>query len=211
MLLIPNSSNFKVILDWIINYPDAALLFFELLSAFFTVFGAILGWLFHGIKYKRNKRLEAQTTVYPAIRRASERLEEALNNHDRLYISIPYDRDNDKGNIYSLYYIKSIRHSYSKSYHEIGNDELQNYKTLAQDLKDELKSHDNCIHPKSFQRKKWDKCIETLLDFCDFLIKIDNGYVGEFGMLNKSEKELPKHVESCCNLVKAFDYVRKNT
>lgn len=204
-----NIPQVQTIIDWVNSNPEAATLYFEVIAVFFGGIGSIFGWFLHGIKYKRDKRLEAKITIYPAIQRSSQLLEDALREHDRLYIPKEYNRDSDKGNIYTLYYSKSKRYYYSKSYHEIADEELKKYKSLAQNLEIELRSHKNCIHPEIFGKEKWNECTQILLSFCDFIIGIDSNYVGEYGKSQNSPNDKPIHIELCEKLIRAFEYIKR--
>ena len=191
--------------------PKAADALIKIVGAIFSLVGLILGWIFHGIKYTRDKRLEARNTVYPAIYTASVELKNALDEHKRLFISKPYDCISDKGNIYTLCYLQSKRQEYCSSYHNISPAELDTYKSLAHNLSDILKSHQNCIHPKVFEKGKWIACKQTLIEFCDYLQRIDGRYVGEYDYLTSPNHKEPIHIENCEALNNAFKYIINST
>ena len=207
--MLLNSSHIKQIIDWINTNPEAAMLYFEIIAVLFGCVGTVTGWLLHGLRFKHNKRLEAQVEIYPAILRASNMLKDALMRNDRLYIPVEYDSNSDKGNIYTLYYNKSLRNVYCKAYHEIDNQELQEYKSLALNLSNELRNRGNYVHPKIFEKKKWNTCLKVLNEFCDFLEGIGDTYVGMYGKQDQITKKTPIHIKSCQKLITAFDYINK--
>ena len=66
-------------------------------------------------------------------------------------------------------------------------------------------------HPKIFEKRKWAESTRILISFCDFILSVDDNYVGESGILRHSEKDKPMHIKSCQELINAFEYVIKAT
>ena len=89
MLLIYNlCSGF---IDWIITHLNEADFFFKVMCALWGGICIVIGWIFHGFKYKRIKRHEAQAAIYQAIHNTSILFKEELMQKERLYISNPYN------------------------------------------------------------------------------------------------------------------------
>lgn len=199
-------SQLQELIEWIKANPNAAELFASAISFSFTSLGGALGWFLHGLKYKRDKRLEAKTDIYPQIHQELELLQEHLNKNNRLNIT-----SIDEGNIYTLQYLISDRRIYCKAYNAIDSSELKEYRCDAEQLNKSLSETNNSIHPKAFMKKKWQDSKKTIVGFCKFLLKIDDSYTGDFGFQYRPNEKDPIHIVDCKKLINAINYILKVT
>jgi len=159
---------------------------------------AIIGSLWF-YKFLRQKRAEAFFGFYARLMLQLKSLRAWLDEKDLLEI------DNTvKGNIYALIYDDNTRQTVCNAFHILSDEEFEEVKELALQLKRTLVESENNVYPKASDRTKWYNNQQVLFEFCNF---IERGSMRKNTNIPTENSEY-KHTIKCRKLVDAINYIQ---
>lgn len=197
------------VINWFETHPQTVSIIDSVIKVIIPCLFAtgLVRFLFKGAIENRNKRIEAEASLFPVLRRSIMELKEKLQDYGRL------DESSEKTNIFILLYSHELRRSnfgYFEYDPETKNKyEHDYYKDRCMKIK-KLIDESSCNVPaKKASKKDWYDNQHILVDFCDFIIEIENrNENNSAGKLDSLEDSL--HVSKCKELSNTLNYFIEN-
>lgn len=210
LLTIATSSNTNTVgelVTWLECHPQSVIIIKTLIDTLVPCicFREIFLFVLKPYIERRNKRIEAETTLYPALRLRISTLKALLEQWDRIdYLNI------EKGNIYSIRYKEEDLFRKCSAYERVSKDEIKQFHEAAERVKIIIENSNANVPPKNSQKNKWEKSQKEIILFCDLLRAIYNGQsIAQFNTSVDSSTE-PPHIAACKELVVSMNYLTRD-
>lgn len=202
-----NSNTIGEIITWLESHPQSVIIIKTLIDTIVPCicFREIIIFFLKPYIERRNKRIEAETTFYPALRISINTLKDLLEQCGRLdYLNI------QKGNIFSIRYKDCDLFRKCPAFENLSEEEITKFHEAAEKVKTIIENPNSNVPPKNSQKIKWENSQKDILLFCIFLESIKNNRnIAQFNTSEDSGAELP-HITACKGLVSSMNYLTRD-
>ncbi len=192
---------------WLESHPQSVIIIKTLIDIIVPCicFREIFLFLIKPYVERRNKRIEAETAFYPALRLSINALKGLLEQYGRLdFLNI------EKGNVFSVRYKENDLYVICPLFKQVSEGEIKQLTEAAKKVKDTIENSVVNVPPKNSRKDKWENSQKEILLFCVFLESLSNNQ--NIPLFNMSENfgTTPPHSTACKELVDSMNYLTRD-